>query len=71
MTRWLKWTLLLAAVAATSGGCVTPISPLSSHTIKTGENQEEDVVWIVEGAEAVYRCSNTPGGPVCKSAARQ
>ena len=70
MNLWLKLTWLVSTVVAASG-CITPISPISSHTLAVAENQEQDVVWIVIDNDAVYRCTQGKSGPVCQTAARQ
>ena len=64
--------LLLSLLLLPSlGGCAPRVSPLAAHTIAVGENQDQDVVWIVQDREVVLRCQNEKSGPVCRSAALQ
>jgi len=62
-------TLLLFATAVMS--CAPRYSPLASHTVIAGENQETDVVWVTEEQVTVKRCANTAQGPVCVTAKQQ
>lgn len=56
------------AMATLALGCGPRYLPLAGHTLQAGENQQQDVVWVSEKGEIVYRCSNSSQGPICVSA---
>jgi len=61
----------IAAVCALSGCAPAFYLPLSSHTLDRGENEQVDVLWITDlhaHPGAIYRCEETPQGPVCQTA---
>jgi len=59
---------LSITLASLALGCGPRYLPLAGHTIQTGEHQQQDVVWVSENGEIVYRCSNSSQGPICVSA---
>lgn len=64
-TRHIAIALVLALFAL---GCGPRYSPLAAHTVASGENVQQDVVWVLQGSDIVLRCTNTQKGPVCVTA---
>ena len=61
--------IFLASAACLFGftGCVKPLAPVASHTIRVAENQNRDVVWV-DYAGDLMRCTNEATGPMCHPA---
>lgn len=78
----MKKALLLLPILAASQGCApvtaTSFDSLASHTVQIASDQSADVVWIrkrtvTDGKvdEALFRCHNSPQGPICKAVRAQ
>lgn len=74
--------LLLPVLVLGAQGCAPVVSStfdsLASHTVQIASDQSADVVWIrkrtvTDGKvdEALFRCHNSPQGPVCKAVRAQ
>ena len=65
-------TLALLALS----GCGTTgvvLEPVASHTLRSGEGAETDVVWVQHFEErtrqsTLYRCHQSASGPQCQQA---
>ncbi len=71
--------VLVCILFSVGFGCVGPklvsFSPLASHSLRVGPEQEADVVWILkretagnDAREQVLRCRNSDKGPLCEPA---
>lgn len=66
----MRGVWLVVLTGALVAGCAT-YTPIASHTVATGPDQQADVVWLIDDSGSdpvVVRCSPTPEGPVCQPA---
>jgi hypothetical protein len=61
---------VLAAMTGCAPGTMTTYAPVAHHTLKSGPDAENDVVWVqsidpTARVAKLLRCQNTQSGPKC------